>query len=86
MRVDGASALPNGAVAIGAGKRKSAWMILREAPMSETLEPGLQGFIEVAAAYRFLRGGMACRVSDAAGRVTVKALEKIGRASCRERV
>ena len=43
--------------------------------MSEIIEPARQEFIKVAAAERFLRGGMACRVVAATGSVTVKALE-----------
>lgn len=49
--------------------------------MSEIFQPDMQDFIKVAAADRFLRGGMACRVIDAAGRVTVKALESMDDAS-----
>ncbi len=46
--------------------------------MSEMVEPETQDFIKVAAAERFLRGGMACRVVAPSGAVVVKALESVG--------
>ena len=45
--------------------------------MSELLEPGFQDFIKVAAAERFLRGGLACRIKARDRAETVMALEAV---------
>jgi len=45
--------------------------------MSERLEPGFQDFIKVAAAERFLRGGLACRIAADHRAATVLGLEGI---------
>jgi GTP cyclohydrolase II len=45
--------------------------------MSERLEPGFQNFIKVAAAERFLRGGLACRIAAQDRAETILALEGI---------
>lgn len=43
--------------------------------MSETLEPGFQEYIKVAAAERFLRGGLGCRIEAQERAETILALE-----------
>ena len=49
--------------------------------MSETLAPGFEDFIKVAAAERFLRGGLACRIEARDRAETIQALEGLDDAS-----
>lgn len=45
--------------------------------MSETLAPGFEDFIKVAAAERFLRGGLACRIAAPDRTETIQGLEAL---------